>query len=155
MNPTNLQRLQKRAISEEEHLAKVLRWRDAVKEELPGIELLFSLRSAKTSPRRIEEGLPNLMLPIAFPGYHGLFIEMKRLGAKITDSQHRFLYKMQEQGFCSVACFGAEAAMEVIRWYYGKSQFPANAAQAFDLYYDKKGLVRDGGQRRCSLTNGG
>lgn len=141
LNGENLSRLQKRITSEEQHLAKLLKWRNTVKEELPGIELLFALRSAKTSPKAMEEGLPNLMLPVSFLGHHGLFIEMKRQGAKITESQRAFLYKMEEQGFCSVACFGAEAAMDIIRWYYGKTPFPKGAARAFDLYYDQNHLV--------------
>ena len=62
-------------------------------------------------------GVCDLFLPVARCGYHGLYIEMKALDGVISKPQKEFLTAVREQGFCSCACFGADAAIQVLDRY--------------------------------------
>lgn len=78
-------------------------------------------RAAKMSRHKAEglrPGVPDLWLPVARKGFHGLVIEMKReVGAKITAEQADWLEWLGAQGYMAVCCRGAEPAMETIKTY--------------------------------------
>lgn len=63
-------------------------------------------------------GVPDLMIPAAFSGYHGLFIEMKRAkGSSTSEEQKDWLKFLTDQGYKAVVCKGWEEAKEVIIGY--------------------------------------
>jgi len=65
-----------------------------------------------------RNGVPDLFLPIPASGYHGLFIEMKRIkGATISQQQERWHEWLNGAGYKAVFCYGAEQAKEVITCY--------------------------------------
>lgn len=68
----------------------------------------------------VKPGVPDLMLPVACGGYHGLFIEMKFGRNPPTKEQKEKLAALQEQGYAAHVCYGWEAAREVIEDYLGK-----------------------------------
>lgn len=47
-------------------------------------------------------GVPDLFLPVAMGGYHGMFIEMKRHKEKPTANQYAMLQRLGEQGYLAV-----------------------------------------------------
>ena len=66
----------------------------------------------------MKPGIPDLFLPVARHGYHGLFIEMKRRkNGKLSEEQEKMLGNLREQGFCAWVCKGADSAIEVITGY--------------------------------------
>lgn len=66
----------------------------------------------------VKAGVPDLMLPVARSGWHGLFIEMKRTkGGKVSQEQKDWISYLDAQGYCAVVCRGWEAALEVVRGY--------------------------------------
>ena len=65
----------------------------------------------------LKSGVSDLCLPVARCGYHGLYIEMKAMDGKTTEKQQDFLTAVREQGYFSCACWGADAAIEVIEKY--------------------------------------
>lgn len=67
----------------------------------------------------VKAGVPDLMIPIAKGGYHGLFIEMKVGRNKPTDKQKEWLERLSRNGYKAVVCYGADAAIDTIDKYMG------------------------------------
>ena len=66
----------------------------------------------------VKAGVPDLCLPVARGGFHGLYIELKRQkGSKISDDQKRWLSELGKQGYFTALCKGWEAAAKVITDY--------------------------------------
>lgn len=72
----------------------------------------------KLKAEGLVPGVPDLMLPVARNGYHGLFVEMKRIKGSSTSKEqkdwHEFLNK---QGYKAVICKGHREAQGVINSY--------------------------------------
>ena len=68
----------------------------------------------------VRAGVPDLFLPMASQGYHGLFIEMKReRGGTVTQAQREWLDLLERNGYRAAVCRGAQAAISEIRGYLG------------------------------------
>lgn len=66
----------------------------------------------------IRHGIPDLVLPVARKGYHGLFIELKReKGGKVTPEQSEYIEELNNQGYFACVACGLDEAVGVIRWY--------------------------------------
>jgi len=66
----------------------------------------------------VKAGVPDIMLPVARCGYHGLFIEMKRAsGGKLSQDQKRWLDELYAQGYACVVCTSWETAKKHIEQY--------------------------------------
>jgi hypothetical protein len=79
----------------------------------------------------VKAGVPDLLLPVPRGGYHGLFIELKRLdGGRLRTEQKAWLDKLREQGYATVVCCGWEEASEALLAYLaaGKTDCHTSAA---------------------------
>ena len=67
----------------------------------------------------VKAGVPDLMLPVARHGYHGLYIELKKADKtnKATALQKQWLYDLNEQGYKAVVCYGFDEAIKVLAAY--------------------------------------
>ena len=66
----------------------------------------------------VKAGVPDLCMPVARGGYHGLYIEMKRRkGGKISPEQESWLDALREQGYKAVICWGWEEAKNIMEEY--------------------------------------
>ena len=65
----------------------------------------------------MRKGVPDLMLPIPMHGYHGLFIEMKAPGGRLSNEQKAWLKALNTFGYKAVVCVGWEAAKSEIEGY--------------------------------------
>ena len=65
----------------------------------------------------MKKGVPDLMLPIPMHGYHGLFVEMKQKGGRLSEEQRRWLNMLNEVGYLAVMCRGWEEARDEIERY--------------------------------------
>lgn len=66
----------------------------------------------------VKAGVPDLCLPVARGGYHGLYVELKRLkGSKTSEEQKAWLWSLENQGYFVALCKGWEAAAKVITEY--------------------------------------
>jgi VRR-NUC domain len=62
-----------------------------------------------------KAGVPDLFLPVAARGYHGLYIEMKRLkNSSTSPEQKEFISRLNEQGYLAVVCKGWVKAAETL-----------------------------------------
>lgn len=68
----------------------------------------------------MKKGIPDLFLPVAKRGWHGLYIEMKREdGGKVRDEQKEFMEFADKQGYYAVVCHGYTEAVDTLEWYLG------------------------------------
>lgn len=68
----------------------------------------------------VAAGVPDLVLTMARGGYFGLYIEFKATppnAASVSDSQHKWIRKLNDQGYLAIVCRGHFDAMEQIRAY--------------------------------------
>ena len=66
----------------------------------------------------LKKGVPDICLPVARGGAHGLYIEMKRqAGGRITPEQSRWMDDLHAQGYEVALCRGWEAASKIIMDY--------------------------------------
>lgn len=65
----------------------------------------------------MKKGVPDLCLPIPMHGYHGLFIEMKAQGGRLSNEQKGWLKALETFGYRVECCIGWEAAKSVLEGY--------------------------------------
>ena len=93
----------------------------------PELNLLYHIpnegkRSVKTGARLKAEGLkkgvPDVCLPVARGGCHGLYIELKReRSGRATPEQVAWMDALMAEGYAVSLCHGWERAAEAIETY--------------------------------------
>lgn len=66
----------------------------------------------------VKAGVPDLCIPVACHGYHGLFIEMKYGKNKTTPAQDKWIAELRNNGYYAGVCYGFEDAQILIDWYF-------------------------------------
>ena len=103
-----------------------MRWTAFARRKYPELDLLYHIpnegkRSRSAGARLKSEGLkpgvPDLCLPVARGNYHGLYIEMKRMGEKAEPHQQEWLHALRAQGYAALVCQGWESARSAIEDY--------------------------------------
>ena len=61
-----------------------------------------------------KKGVPDICLPAARGGFHGLYIEMKTERGRATKEQRSWLEALAGMGYYAVICRGFESARDVI-----------------------------------------
>lgn len=107
----------------------LFRWAKMASGKWPELELLYHVpnegkRSHRTGARLKAEGLkngvPDICLPVARGGHHGLYIELKRVrNSRVTKEQLEWIEKLIAQGYVAAVCRGCEEAIELITGYLG------------------------------------
>ena len=112
--------------SESNEQISLFEWCEYNLGKYPELKLLFHVpnggyRSTATAGRMkaegVKAGVPDLFLPVARQGYHGLFIEMKAGRNKPTAYQTQWLENLSNQGYLAVVCYGWEEAAKVLTEY--------------------------------------
>lgn len=106
--------------------ATLMEWAALMEGRWPELKLLFHVpnggaRSKSEAGRMkrqgVKAGVPDLVLPVARGGYHGLYLELKAAGGRPTPEQKEWIRELQEQGYASTVAVGWEAAAKVIETY--------------------------------------
>lgn len=97
-----------------------------------GLDVLSSLlhaipnggkRDKITAAKMMQEGqlsgIPDLSLPVACRGYHGMYLEMKAGKNTTSQNQKTKLAQLAEGGYYTVICYSPTAALHHIVWYLG------------------------------------
>lgn len=112
--------------TEEEEQTAVMHWAEMMAGRWPELRLLFHIpnggKRSKSEAVRfraagVRSGVPDLFLPCSRGGFHGLWIEMKAIGGRVSREQEQWRKELMEQGYMSVVCYGAAAAIEAIEKY--------------------------------------
>lgn len=105
---------------------KLFRWADFMKTEYPELDMMFhipnggsrnKLEAANLKKQGVRAGVPDICLPVARGGYHGLFIELKFGKNKTTAKQDEWLSKLNEKGYAVAVCYGCKKAQDKILKY--------------------------------------
>ena len=67
-------------------------------------------------------GVPDLFLMVAKGSYHGLFVEMKSLTGRLSQSQKDFKIEAEKQGYLVIVAHGFDEAREQIHGYLFNSK---------------------------------
>lgn len=104
----------------------VFEWAEYSLGKYPELKLLHHIpnggqrnpREAKSLKRQgVKSGVPDLSLPVARGGYHGLYIELKAGKNKPTAKQLEWLSELKKQGYYAVVCYGSAEAIKIITGY--------------------------------------
>lgn len=87
----------------------------SVRTRADGRTVRYSVEAAKLKAQGVKTGVPDLFLPVPRRGYHGLYIELKRLrGGKLEEEQKAWIVRLTRQGYCVKVCRGWVRAAGVI-----------------------------------------
>lgn len=75
------------------------------------------ITAARMKAEGVRAGAPDILLPVARSGYHGLFIELKHDKNKPSEAQTSFLTALTEQGYYAVPIWGWQDAIQLISNY--------------------------------------
>lgn len=112
--------------TEHDEQVALFQWADLAKGEYPELALLFAIpnggkRHIVTAMRLKDEGVkpgvPDVCLPVARGGYHGLFIEMKRTGGRVSPEQQKWLSALRKQRYQTHLCYDWGTAKDYILLY--------------------------------------
>jgi len=123
-------------VSEHDEQAALIAWAEYQANVWPDLKLLFAaINGAKLPWKRdangrrfsreamrlkaegLKAGVPDLWLPVARGGYHGLVIEMKFGSNRPSNEQLWWLEALAGQGWQTAVCWSFEAAQRVIMEY--------------------------------------
>lgn len=99
----------------------LFQWVGYQQRKYPELKLLYHIpnggkrdvRTAVNLKRQgVKAGIPDLHLPVARGGYHGLYIELKVGSNKATNYQKEWLAELTKQGYLAVVCYGWQQAAE-------------------------------------------
>ncbi len=134
-------RMQRRSPCDGEHAeqAALFRWAEFARARLPELTLLHAIpngghrhkaTAARLKAEGVKRGVPDLCLPVARSGAHGLYIELKTERGKTTPEQLGWIRALRRQGYVAEVCHGWESARSMIEHYLsaGPQHRPAHAA---------------------------
>ena len=63
----------------------------------------------------VRPGVPDICIPVPNNLYHGLYIELKRIGGSVvSDNQKMWIDLLNENGYLAKVCIGFDCAKNVI-----------------------------------------
>ena len=119
-------RMQNRKRSEATEQEIVINWCEYNSPRHPELKLIYhvpnggsrnQLEAVNLKRQGVKAGVPDLNLPVALNGFHGLYIEMKFGKNKTTEKQKWWLEQLQQQGYKTAVCYGADEAIDTIKEY--------------------------------------
>ena len=112
---------------ESSHQGALFMWAALNRKLYPELELMFAIKNEEKSGSVIVGGafkaagvkahVPDILLPVARKGCHGLFIEMKRPGQKARPGQVEYGNKVKIQGYGWCCCDSWEKAKDILIQY--------------------------------------
>lgn len=83
------------------------------------------IAGGKLKAEGVRSGVPDVCLPVARRGFHGLYIEMKAPQQKsekdqfhgCSDTQLQWLADLEKEGYCTGVCYTWEEARNALIWY--------------------------------------
>lgn len=124
-------------MNEHEHQKALFKWVKFAACKMPELDLLYAIPNggarhirvaAKLKAEGVSRGVPDICLPVARGGFHGLYIELKKPkcskspAGRVTKEQAQWIEDLTKQGYLAQVCVGWEAAKQAIEGYLGDNQ---------------------------------
>lgn len=110
--------------SETTEQIQLFAWARNAESILPELKLLYHVpnegkrtNGAVLKAAGLKSGVPDICLPVARNGFHGLYIELKFGTNKPTKAQRDFMELLKAQGYAAAVCYGAQEAGDTILEY--------------------------------------
>ena len=100
------------------HVVTYCDWRKIPVYHVPNGGKRNRLEAANLKRQGVKPGVPDLCIPEARGGYHGLYIEMKVDKNKTTQNQDEWLELLSKNGYKTAVCYGSAEAIAVIDKYF-------------------------------------
>ena len=81
---------------------------------VPNGELREPATAAKLKAMGVRAGVPDLCLPVARKGYHGLYIELKAGTSRPTKAQQGWIAFLTGEGYLVKICYGFREAASAL-----------------------------------------
>ena len=113
-------------MSEHDEQVALFEWADLQTGRYPELESMFSIPNGGKRSKfggqwlvneGLKKGVPDVCLPIARAGYHGLYIEMKFDKNKPSEDQTGWMIFLDSQGYGVAVCYGFYIAQDLLQWY--------------------------------------
>ena len=104
----------------------LIQWVDYNLQRYPDLQMLYHIpngggrnkaEAADLKRQGVRSGVPDLHLAAPSRQYHGLYVEMKRLGEKTSENQNRWIANLKEHGYKVEVAFSCEQAIDIITNY--------------------------------------
>ena len=114
---------------------QLFQWAKLMERQCPELALLHhipnggsrkggAIEGAHLKAQGVRAGLPDLCLPVARGGYHGLYLELKAPGGRLQDTQRKWIDALTAQGYRAEVCYGFDEARSSIEKYLKGMQHP-------------------------------
>ena len=118
--------------SEHAEQSALFQWAELNRRKYPALKLLYAIPNGghrhiavalKLKAEGVKAGVPDICLPIARRGLHGLYIEMKkRSGGVLSQKQADWMLNLVEQNYSYAVAYGFEDAKRIIEDYLRKAE---------------------------------
>ena len=104
----------------------IIKWARCASSVRPELELLHSIPNGQnTTPKNrknlvlsgLLSGIPDLFLPVARGGFHGLYIELKTETGRLSVIQKKIMKLLSEQGYKTIVSRNSWDAISEIELY--------------------------------------
>lgn len=119
-------------MSEMQEQITLIKWtqQPSIRQQYPELKFLFHVPNERSDKVQasvlkkmgVRKGVPDLILPVPSGHYHGLFIEMKKVGGVVSDDQLWWLEHLRANGYAIAVCYGWKKATEVLLWYLNQNR---------------------------------
>lgn len=113
--------------TEDTEQAHIFAWAAWARGKYPELDLMHHIpnggkrsksEAARFKAQGVKAGVPDICLPCARGGYHGLYIELKRTkGGKLSAAQKEWIDALRGQDYKAVVCYGFDEAKGIITEY--------------------------------------
>ena len=118
-------------IAEDRIQITIIEWTQvpAVREKYPELALLYHTANERKcsvyqgvhlKKMGVKSGIPDLHLPVARKGYHGLYMELKSEKGRLSESQKWWLEHLAEQGYLCKVYRDPKEAFDMLIQYLGE-----------------------------------
>ena len=83
-------------------------------------------QAGKLKAEGVKAGVPDLCLPLARHGYHGLFIELKVQGNRTSDLQALWIERLGDMGYLCHVLYRLDDVVRVLKWYIEEAEDEEN-----------------------------
>lgn len=112
--------------TEHAHQCALFCWLSRYHATNPETKLIFAIPNggernmivaAKMKAEGVKRGVSDIFIPLGKHGYHGFFLELKKIGGKESKEQQEFGAEITKHGYLYACIQGWESAASAISWY--------------------------------------